>query len=83
MSRYKINVKVELVECDDSEPRALTKNPDDSFSMTISEQDAISIDKVDSSALQTSYPAIRVAVSKHLTQMSKKKPVKQAKGERI
>jgi len=80
MSRFKINVKVELVECDDFEPGDLTKNPDGSFSMTISEQDAISIDKVDSSVLQTSYPAMREAVSKHLTQISKKKPVKQAKG---
>ena len=76
MSRFKINVKVELVECDDFEPGDLTKNPDGSFSMTISERDAIRIDKVDSSVLQTSYPAIREAVSKHLTQISKKKPVK-------
>ena len=77
---WAINVKVELVECDDFEPGDLTENPDGSFSMSISEQDAISIDKVDSSVLQTAYPAMREAVSKHLTQVSKKKPVKQAKG---
>ncbi len=80
MSRYKINVKVELIECDNSEHGDLTKHPDGSFSMTINEQDAISIDKVDSSVLQTAYPAMREAVSKHLTQISKKKPMKQAKG---
>lgn len=82
MSRYKIKVKVEFVECDDFEPGDLKKNPDDSFSMILSEQDAISIDKVDSSVLKTSYPAIREAVSKHLKQISKKKPMKQAKVER-
>lgn len=76
MSRYKINVKVELVECDNSEQDDLTKHPDGSFSTAISEQDAISIDKVDSSVLQTAYPAIRDAISKHLTEISKKKPVK-------
>jgi hypothetical protein len=76
MSRYKVNVKVELVECDDCEQGDLTKYPDGSFSITISEQDAISIDKVDRVVLQTAYPAMREAVSKHLTEMSKKKPVK-------
>lgn len=83
MSRYKINVKVELVECDDFEPGDLTKNADDSFSMTISEQDAISIDKVDSSVLQTSYPAMREAVSKHLTQISKKKACETSEGGEV
>jgi hypothetical protein len=72
MSRYKVNVKVELVECDDSEQGDLTKHPDGSFSITISEQDAISIDKVDRTVLQTAYPAMREAVSRHLTEMSKK-----------
>ena len=63
MSGLKINVKVELIECNDCEPGDLTKNPDDSFSMFLSEQDAISIDKVDSSVLQTAYPAMREAIS--------------------
>jgi len=72
MSRYKVNVKVELIECDDSEQGDLTKNLDGSFSITMSEQDAVSIDKVDSSVLQTAYPAMREAVSKHLTEISKK-----------
>lgn len=73
MSRFKIKVKVELVECDDFEQGDLTKQEDGSFSMIISEQDAISIDKVESSVLQTAYPTMREAVSRHLTQISKKK----------
>jgi hypothetical protein len=72
MSRFKIKVKVELVECDDFEQGDLTKQEDGSFSMIISEQDAISIDKVESSVLQTAYPTMREAVSRHLTQISKK-----------
>jgi hypothetical protein len=72
MSRFKIKVKVELVECDDFEQGDLTKQEDGSFSMIISEQDAISIDRVESSVLQTAYPTMREAVSKHLAQISKK-----------
>jgi hypothetical protein len=72
MSRYKVNVRVELVECDDFEQGDLTKHPDGNFSITISEQDAISIDKIDRTVLQTAYPAMREAVSKHLAEISKK-----------
>ena len=68
---------MELVECDDFEQGDLTRQEDGSFSMIISEQDAISIDKVESSVLQTAYPTMREAVSRHLTQISKK-PVKEA-----
>ncbi|MDL1989192.1 MAG: hypothetical protein LWX08_16475, partial [Deltaproteobacteria bacterium] len=52
------------------------KNNDGSFSITISEQDAISIDMCEKSVLQTAYPTIREAVSKHLSEVSKKKPTK-------
>ena len=62
MSKYKIKVNVELIECDESEPN----------NVTINEQDAISIDKCESSVLQTAYPMIRDALSKHLTEVSKK-----------
>ena len=73
MSKYKIKVNVELIECDESEPNNVpTRQKDGSFTMTINEQDAISIDKCESSVLQTAYPMIRDAVSKHLTEVSKK-----------
>ena len=77
MSKYKIKVNVELIECDESEPNNVpTRQKDGSFTMTINEQDAISIDKCESSVLQTAYPMIRDAVSKHLTEVSKKKLLK-------
>jgi hypothetical protein len=75
MSKFKIKVSVEFVECDDeTENHEVNKNNDGSFSMRISEQDAISIDMCEKSVLQTAYPTIREAVSNHLSQISKKKP---------
>ena len=75
MSKFKIKVSVEFVECDDeTENHEVNKNKDGSFSMIISEQDAISIDMCEKSVLQTAYPTIREAVSNHLSQISKKKP---------
>jgi hypothetical protein len=73
MSKYKIKVRVELVECDETENHEINKNNDGSFSMVISEQDAISIDMCEKSVLQIAYPTIREAVSNHLSQISKKK----------
>ncbi|MEA3360714.1 MAG: hypothetical protein U9R17_15090 [Thermodesulfobacteriota bacterium] len=73
MAKFKINVQVELIECDDATNEEPILNNNGSFSMTISENDAISIDKVENSVLQTSYPAIRKAVEQHLTELSKKK----------
>jgi len=72
MSKYKIKVRVELVECDETENHEINKNNDGSFSMVISEQDAISIDMCEKSVLQIAYPTIREAVSNHLSQISKK-----------
>ena len=78
MAKYKIKVNIELVECGDefinSEPM---KHNNGNFTMTISEQDAISIDKCESSILRTAYPTIRDAISEHLTEISKKKPKKE------
>jgi hypothetical protein len=75
MSKFKIKVNVELVECNDDEPNndKPMNNSDGSFSMTISEQDAVSIDMCEKSVLQTAYPTIREAVSSHLSELSKKK----------
>jgi len=75
MGGYKIKVNVELVECDASE-HDLTKEMDGSFTMTISEADAISIDNCENSVLRTAHPAIREAISRHLSEISKKKLLK-------
>jgi hypothetical protein len=79
MGKYKIRVKVEFIESDDPEQNLPLKQNDGSFEMSIDGEDAISIDNCESAALQTSYEAIRNAVSEHLSQASKKKPSKKPK----
>ena len=79
MSKYKVKVSVELVECDETENHEINQDADGSYSMVISEQDATNIDMCEKSVLQIAYPTIRKAVSNHI-QISKKKP--QAKPEK-
>jgi len=79
MGKYKIRVKVEFVECDEAESNSPMKQNDGSFEMSIDGADAISIDNCETTALRTSYEAIRDALSEHLSQVSKKKPSKKPK----
>ena len=77
MSKYRIQVKVELIECnDDSNKNDLNEQNDGSFTMLISEKDAISIDNCARAILLTAHPTIRAAISKHLSDISQKKPLK-------
>jgi len=77
MGKYKIKVKVELVECSEAKKHDPSKQEDGSFTMTISEQDAVSIDNCEKAVLRTAYPSIREAISKHLSEISKKKLLKE------
>lgn len=47
---------------------------DGTFEMFLSDADATSIDKSEQAILQTSWPAMRDALSRHLSAVSKKKP---------
>ena len=83
MGAYKIKVNIELVECEGMEKEGdLIKNKNGSFSMTIREQDAVSMDKCEGSVLKTAYPSIREVLSNHLSEISKKKPSNKAKPEK-
>ncbi len=77
---YKIKVKVEFEECDEKQvdlaPREMQEG---GFEFKISEAEAISIDKCEQALLQVNYEAVRDAISKHLTEVSKKRPLN--KGE--
>lgn len=79
MGKYKVKVRVELIECNTDKEHDPRKQEDGSFTMTISESDAISIDKCENALLKTAYPTIREAISRHLSEVSKKKPLKNAK----
>ena len=78
MSKFKIKVKVEIVESD--QPNENEHGPqeqeDGSFTMIIDQKDAESIDNSEKALLETAYPTIRNALSKHLESISKKKPLK-------
>lgn len=84
MGKYKVQVKVELIECnDDAKDHDLKQEKNGSFTMTISEQDAISIDNCERAVLMTAYPTIRDAISKHLSEISKKKALEKVKSEEV
>ena len=82
MSKYKVKVKIEFVECDDRDTHTPLEKNDGSFEMIIDGNDAISIDKSEKAVLATAYPSIREALSKHLEQMSKKKSLKKPKRQK-
>ena len=82
MSNYKIKVNVEIVECDDQNEKATEEQNDGSFTMTINEKDAISIDNSERALLSTAYPAIRKALADHLESVSKKKLLKKPKSKK-
>jgi hypothetical protein len=74
MKNYKIKVHVEIVECEEAEGREPKKASDGGFEMIIEEATAASIDECEKALLETNYEALRDAIGKHLTAVSKKKP---------
>ncbi len=64
------------MECDDQETENPVKQNNGTLNMIISENDAISIDNCENALLRTAHPAIRDAISKHLSDISKKKLLK-------
>ena len=84
MRNYKININIEIVECTAGEEAGECFENNGSFTMTIDERVAESIDQCESSVLGTVHPAIRRALAKHLEEMSKKKSSEKAEeGQRI
>lgn len=81
MSRYKIRVHIEMTPCDDAPTEAPVKEHDGDLSMVISETDALSIDACEQALLQTTYPTLRETLSTHLSELSKKKPMRSTQRE--
>jgi hypothetical protein len=79
MGKYEIKVKVEIVESSKQNAHEPQEENDGSFTMIIDEKDAVSIDHSEKALLETAYPTIRKALSKHLENVSKKKPLKAPK----
>jgi len=76
MNKFKITVSVNICEIDEKKQNGLKKQKNGTFSMTINEANAISIDNCEKAVLETAYPAIRESVSRHLSDVSKKKSMK-------
>jgi hypothetical protein len=77
MGNYQIKVNLEIVESKNSITNEYNKTEDGSITFTISETEAIDIDKCENALLKINYEALREALSKHLEEISKKKPLKQ------
>lgn len=82
MSKYKIKVNIELVECEESESCGLIESKDGRFTKIVNENEAISIDHCEKALLETMFPAARKAMESHLTQLSKKNPFKKVRSKK-
>ena len=69
---YKIKVKVEIVESEQEAEVDLIQTEEGQFELVITQEQAVSIDECEQALLRTNYPAIRAAIAKHLTELSKK-----------
>jgi hypothetical protein len=72
MGNYNIKVNIEIEESKDSIINQPSKSDGGCFKITISEADAVNIDKCEKALLETSYKAIREGISAHLEEVSKK-----------
>lgn len=74
MSKYKINVTVNLSKCDDEKANDRPIELDDgSYQFIMNEDAGESIDDCEIAVLKTAFPAIREAIARHLEDLSKKK----------
>lgn len=80
MRNVKVNISVGFTETE--EPVTLIDSvermDDGSFRLLLDYQDEFNIDRLENALLQTCYPALRAALSEHLEQAAKKKPVKRS-----
>jgi hypothetical protein len=73
MSKYKINVTVNFIECDEEIDDSPIELEDGSYQFTIDKDTGENIDGSEIAVLKTAYPAIREALAQHLEAISKKK----------
>jgi len=73
MSKYKIKVTVNIVECDEETVAKPIELEDGRYQYTINGDSGESIDDCKIAVLNTAYPAIRDAIARHMEKVSKKK----------
>ncbi len=75
METYKIRVQVEIVPCTESPTGVPVPQEDGSVALILAENEASNIDACEQALLQTVYPTLRDTLSRHLSAVSKKKPM--------
>jgi hypothetical protein len=75
MTRYKLQIQMKMIPCDDMPTCEPVKAHDGSISIVLSETDAMNIDACEQALVQTTYPMLRETLATHLSDVSKKKPV--------
>lgn len=78
MGNIRVRISVEMVETQD--PVTSGDNPermnDGSFSVILGKEAEFDISRLENVMLRATYPALRTALSEHLEDASKKKPMK-------
>jgi hypothetical protein len=75
MRNIKVTINVDFSETDESvtDENVVERMDDSSFRVILDHRDEFNIDRLENALLQTSYPALRGALSEYLEQASKKK----------
>ncbi len=71
MSDYEIVIKIAIQKTNNKSSDSINKCDDGSFRIVVPKKSAQSIDLCEKALLQTSFPAIREALSHHLSEISK------------
>ena len=74
MKKYRIKFTVKIEEISEGDENTHIDSIDCESAKYINEDEAASIDDIEKQVLETAYPAVRGAISRHLTEISKKKP---------
>jgi hypothetical protein len=82
MTGYKMRIHIEMIPCDETPTPGPVKAHDGSVAIVLSEADAMNIDACEHALLQTTYPTLRATLAAHLSEVSKKKPVRISRGAR-
>jgi hypothetical protein len=80
MPNYEIKIKIDIKKTDKKQSDSINKVPDGSFGIVIPHDVAENIDQSEKALLAVNYPAIRNALSQHLSDMSKDKALNHSVG---
>ncbi len=71
MSNYEIKIQVDIRATENEVTKEVTQSADGSFRIVVSRESCQSIDQCEHALLAVNYPAIREALSRHLSEVSR------------